>query len=123
MIAVRIRQGPRLRVAASREYLESAWDARDGTRTCVNTTAFASVFPSGQIIPWRFSRAGGVMKLQSTDPPSSMTSVSPETGFGRGFGILYHAEMYLGPLIRKKKLNFVVRELNAGRAGKLFVLS
>jgi len=103
MIAVRISKDLGWAVAASREYLkahgtpETPQDLR--RHNCIRFR-----FPSGEIIPWRFTRAGGSYEV-AVEGSAIVNSESLALKLALdGVGILYHAEMYLGPLIRKKKL-------------------
>jgi DNA-binding transcriptional LysR family regulator len=102
MIAVRISQDLSFVVAASRDYLvahgtpETPQDLR--RHNCIRFR-----FPGG-VVPWRFARKGGSYEVEI----EGSAIVNDERLAAQlaldGVGILYHADVYLGPLIRQKKL-------------------
>jgi DNA-binding transcriptional LysR family regulator len=103
MIAVRISKDLGYAVAASLDYLklhgtpETPRDLRQ--HNCIRFR-----FPSGQTIPWRFTRLGGTYEV-GVEGSAIVNDESLAMKLALdGVGILYHAEMYLGPLIREKKL-------------------
>ena len=103
MIAVRISRDLSFSVAASRDYLaahgtpETPQDLR--RHNCIRFR-----FANGVILPWRFARKGGSYEVAvegSAVVNDERLAVKLALD---GAGILYHAEMYLEPLIRQKNL-------------------
>ena len=103
MIAVRISKDLGFAVAASRDYFK-AHGTPETPQDFRHHNCIRFRFPSGETIPWRFTRAGGIYEV-AVEGSAIVNSESLALKLALdGVGILYHAEMYLGPLIRKKKL-------------------
>jgi DNA-binding transcriptional LysR family regulator len=103
MIAVRISKDLKYAVAASPSYLDARGtpakpqDLRD--HKCIRFR-----FATGELLPWRFSRKGGTYEVAV----EATATINDERLAAQlavdGAGILYHAELYLGPLVRQGKL-------------------
>jgi DNA-binding transcriptional LysR family regulator len=103
MIAVRISKNLGFAVAASRDYLsrhgtpQTPQDLRQ--HNCIRFR-----FPSGEIVPWRFTRKGGTFEVAVEGSAIVNDEHLAMKLALDGIGILYHAELYLGPLVAQKKL-------------------
>src|SRR5258706_6372572 len=103
MIAVRVSKNLGLAVVASRDYL-AAHGTPLNPQDLRGHNCIRFRFPSGEMFPWRFTRKGGSFEV-AVEGSAIVNDEQLALKLAIDcVGILYHAEFYLGPLIKQKKL-------------------